>query len=418
MNIYLSLLRRNANYRNLWLARVVSNLGDWFNLLASAALVARLADSGTAVSFLFLVRFLPLFLMSPFAGVIADRFDRRKILIASDLLRAATVASFLLVDRPERLWLLYALTALQFVFSAVFFPAETALIPSVVTEDDLITANTLDSATWSTMLAIGAMLGGLAASYLGVNSAFLLDSSSFLLSAWFVGRLRLPPGAAAPQAVSPGVRAGLFAFVEGLRYLARQPALLVLTLVKASGALVWGAVNVVEVPLANKLFPLNGSGSLTLGLIYMATGIGTGFGPLFLRARLGDSQRAMLRAITIGFVLLAVGVFSLSLAPSLGGVLGATAVRGVGSGALWVFSTVLLQQLLPNRVRGRVFAFEFAAQTLTQSLGTLWAGYAYDALALNVQQVLAAAAALGAVVTLAWVLFTWRVRKHTIAAHQ
>ena len=86
MNVYLTLLRGNANYRNLWLARVVSNLGDWFNLLASAALIAQLTHAGTAVSFLFLMRFLPLFLMSPFAGVFADRFDRRKILIVTDLL--------------------------------------------------------------------------------------------------------------------------------------------------------------------------------------------------------------------------------------------------------------------------------------------------------------------------------------------
>ncbi len=77
--------------------------------------------------------------------LIADHFDRRKVLIATNLLRAATVAALVLVDRPDRIWLLYVLTALQFVFSAIFTPAETALIPSVVEEDDLITANALDS---------------------------------------------------------------------------------------------------------------------------------------------------------------------------------------------------------------------------------------------------------------------------------
>ena len=197
MNVYLSLLRRNANYRNLWLSRVVSNLGDWFNLVASAALIAHLTDAGTAISFLFLVRFLPLFLMSPFAGVIADRFDRRRILLVTDLLRAVTVASFLLVDRPERIWLLYVLTALQFVFSALFFPAQTALIPNVVEADDLVTANALDSLTWSTMLAFGALLGGLATAFLGVTAAFLLDALSFLISAWFVSQVRLPATATA-----------------------------------------------------------------------------------------------------------------------------------------------------------------------------------------------------------------------------
>ena len=200
---------------------MVSNLGDWFNLVASAARHRALTDAGTAISFLFLVRFLPLFLMSPFAGVIADRFDRRQILLVTDLLRAVTVASFLLVDRPERLWLLYVLTALQFVFSAVFYPAETALIPNVVDADDLVTANTLDSLTWSTMLAFGAMLGGLATAFLGVTVAFVLDALSFVVSAWFVSQVRLP----APRGRTQTARRvrGLPAILEGCATLAVGP---------------------------------------------------------------------------------------------------------------------------------------------------------------------------------------------------
>jgi len=414
VNTYLSLLQRNVAYRNLWFARVVSNLGDWFNLLASAALIARLTNSGAAISLLFLVRFLPVFLMSPFAGVIADHFDRRKILIATDLLRAATVASFLLVDRADRIWLLYALTALQFVFSAVFTPAQTALVPNVVEEDDLVTANALDSVTWSTMLAFGAMLGGLAAAYLGVTTAFLLDALSFLLSAWFVSRVRVPVTAATAARMAmarPSVRAGMLAFVEGLRFLAGERLILGVALAKAGGALIWGAVNVLEIPLATQVFPLGGNGSLTLGLIYATVGLGTGFGPLFLRARLGDSRANILWAITIGFVALTLGVFGLALAPSLPWVLVATGVRGVGTGALWVFSTVLLQQLLPDRIRGRVFASEFALLTLTQSVSTLWAGYAYDTLGQSLPQIFTAIGLVSATVAVGWGVFQGYARR-------
>jgi len=94
---YADLLRYNRSYRNLWLGSVVSQLGDWFNLIASAAIVAQLTDTGAAISFLFLARFLPLFLFSPLAGVLADRYDRRHIMIASDVLRAVTVLGFLIV---------------------------------------------------------------------------------------------------------------------------------------------------------------------------------------------------------------------------------------------------------------------------------------------------------------------------------
>ena len=413
MNVYVSLLQRNHNYRNLWFARVVSNLGDWFNLLASASLIARLTDSGAAVSLLFLVRFLPLFFMSPFAGVIADHFDRRKVLIATNLLRAATVGALVLVDRPERIWLLYVLTALQFVFSAIFTPAETALIPSVVDEDDLITANALDSLTWSTMLAFGAMLGGLAAAFFGVIVAFVLDALSFLVSAWFVSRVRVreKAGIGGTAADAHDVKSGMFAFVEGMRYLGGEPVILGIALAKAGGSLVWGGINVIEIPLAERVFPLMGNGALTLGILYACTGIGTGIGPLLMRRWLGDSKPAQMRAIQIGFGALALGILGLALAPSLPWVLAATVVRAVGSGGVWVFSTVLLQQLLPDHVRGRVFAFEFAALTFTQAIGTLWAGYATDQLGLSLQQVCLIAGIAGIGTWVLWLIFQTRVQK-------
>ena len=192
MNEYVVLLRGNHNYRNLWLAKLISFLGDWFNLLASAALITQLTGSGTAISGLFLARFLPLFLMSPVAGVVADRFSRRQIMIASDVLRALTVLCFLFIRSADQIWLLYVLTALQFSLSAFFVPAERALLPSVVEDDDLVTANALDGFTWSTMLAIGSLLGGLATAAFGKETAFVLDALTFLLSAWFVSRINIP----------------------------------------------------------------------------------------------------------------------------------------------------------------------------------------------------------------------------------
>lgn len=411
MELYLSLLRRNRNFRNLWFARVVSNLGDWFNLLASATLIATLSGAGTAISFLFLARFLPLFLMSPFAGVLADRFERRNLLVWTDVLRALTVLGFLFVDRPERIWLLYVLTALQFVFSAVFSPAEQAYIPAVVEQEDLVTANALDSFTWSTMLAIGALLGGLATAFLGVQTAFILDALSFLLSAWFVTRVAVRSRGRtqeAGQVTTP--RTALLEIFEGMRYLWAQPVLLAFALIKSGGSLVWGGVNVLEVPLAEQAFPLNGNGTLSLGLIYAAVGIGTGFGPLIVRRWLGDSWGGILKAVSIGYLAMTVGTLGLALAPSLGWVLGATTLRGIGTGAIWVFSAVLLQILIPDRLRGRVFAFEFAAFTLAQSFSTLWAGYAYDNLGWSLSQVLFSAALGSVVMTAAWIGFYLRVR--------
>lgn len=411
MNVYLSLLQRNRNFRNLWLARVVSNLGDWFNLLASAALIAHLSGAGTAISFLFLARFLPLFLMSPFAGLLADRYERRTLLIWTDILRSGIVLGFLLVDRPERIWLLYLLTVLQFMVSAVFTPAEQSYLPAVVDREDLVTANALDSFTWSTMLAIGALLGGVATALLGVQAAFLLDALTFLVSAWLLTRITVRSLAQASATEgNSAVRRAFLEIVEGMRYLAAQPVLLTFALIKAAGALVWGSVNVLEIPLAETVFPLGGSGTLSLGLIYAAVGVGTGFGPILLRARLGDSWGGLLKAVSIGFFAMTLGTLGVAVAPSLGWLLGATALRGIGTGALWVFSAVLLQLLIPDRLRGRVFAFEFAALTLTQSISTLWAGYAYDNLRWSLAETLFSAGVVSVLVTAAWMLFYLRVR--------
>lgn len=403
MQTYLVLLRENRNYRNLWLGAVISQLGDWFNLIASASLIADLTDAGTAISYLFLARFLPLFFFSPFAGVLADRFDRRLILVGTNLLRALTVLGFLLIDDPSQIWLFYLLTITQFALSAVFNPARTAVIANIVPREDLVTANALDSFTWSTMLAVGSLLGGVAASLFGIAVAFAIDALTFLLAAWFTARIQIPAVLAEDRAAVS--RGGWLDFLDGLDYLRGQPYILVLSLVKAGGSLVWGAINVLEVNYAEQIFPLGGGGETTLGIIYAITGLGTGFGPLLLRRWLGDASGRLRWAITVGFWVLALGILGLSAAPTLPWFGLATLIRTVGSGTIWVFSAALLQMVVPDRVRGRVFAFEFALLTLTQSLSIFWAGFAQDNLGWTIRAVTASSGVAGLAVGLLWTIF-------------
>jgi hypothetical protein len=256
------------------------------------------------------------------------------------------------------------------------------------------------------MLAVGSLLGGLVAAFLGNDTAFVIDAMTFLLAALFVSRVRIPEKLIDERAeVSRG---GWFDFVDGLRYLRGEPFILAISLVKGGGSLVWGAINVLEVNFAEQIFPLGGDGSTTLGIIYAITGIGTGFGPLLLRRWLGDESGRLRWAITIGFWVLAVGILGLSAAPTFGFFGLATLLRTVGSGTVWVFSAALLQMVVPDRFRGRVFAFEFALLTLTQSISIWWAGYAQDQLGWSVREVTAGAGALGLVVGLLWLIFHLR----------
>jgi len=412
MHEYLNLLRRNLNFRYLWWGNVVSLLGDWFNLIASAALITQLTTSGVAISYLFLVRHIPVFLFSPIAGVIADRYDRRNILIVTDLLRAVTVFSFLFIRSADQLWLLYLLTAIQFMLSALFNPARSAILANVVDQKDLVTANALDSFTWSTMLALGSFLGGVVASLFGNQTAFMMDALTFILSAWLVSRIVLPKR---ERAIGAG-QSNWLEFAEGLRYLWFVPVLLIISLVKAAGSFVWGAINVLEISYADHVYPLSSTalgqglslengGTATLGLIYVVSGLGTGLGPILIRRWLGDSTKRLMVGISIGFLFTAVGISMLGLVSNLSAFLGSTFARTVGTGTIWVFSSVLLQMLIPDKVRGRVFAFEFAILTLTQSLSIFGAGYFLDTLEWRLDQITLAFGSLGVVVFILWMLF-------------
>ena len=384
---YLDLVRRNANFRWLWCGQIISLLGDWFNLIASASLIAQLTQSGTAVGGLFVVRMLAPFLVSPLAGVIADRYNRKYILIASDVARAVVVACFLLVRDPSQVWLLYALTAVQLGLSGFFFPTRNAILPDLVSDQELGAANALSSATWSVMLALGAALGGVVSGAWGIYPAFAVDALSFLLSALFIARLNYH---AAPGASSSGktVAAALGEYLDGLHYLRGHADILVLTLHKAANSLlIAGGFQVLQVTIAEQVFTIGEGGGISLGLMFAAAGVGTGIGPILARRFTGDEQCRLRVAIAAGYVMSAVGLAIVAPLLNFGLLLLGMLLRAMGGGVVWVFSTQLLLQLAPNHVRGRVFATEFALFTLMSAAGAGAIGPAID-LSLSLSQIL------------------------------
>ncbi len=375
---YLELVRSNRDFRFLWLGQVVSLLGDWFNLIASASLITILTQSGLAVGGLFVVRMLAPFLISPVAGVVTDRYDRRRLLILTDLLRAVTVLGFLLVRRPQDVWLLYSLTAVQLAISGVFFPARNAILPDIVEERELGTANALSSATWSVMLAVGAALGGLVAGGWGIYPAFVIDSVTFLLSALLIARVAYrAEGILETQGAQ--IREAVRQYVDGLRYLWQYPAIAAFALSKAAmGLTVSGSFEVFQVAIAEGVFRIGEGGSLTLGLLYMTVGIGTGLGPIVARHFTGDRPEALRRSLPISFAIASLGLFTISPLISFPVVLLGTIGRAVGAGVNWVMSTQLLLITVPSKVRGRVFASEFAFFTLATATSAGGAGWLLD----------------------------------------
>ena len=143
MDPYRALLAENRNYRLLWFGQIVSQLGDWFNSVAIYALLLELTGTATSVALMIIVQFLPMAVIGPVAGVVVDRVNRRRLMIATDVLRGLAVLVLLMVRRPDQVWMVYLVMGTVVSLTAFFEPARTAVIPSVTTRSELLTANAL-----------------------------------------------------------------------------------------------------------------------------------------------------------------------------------------------------------------------------------------------------------------------------------
>ena len=398
---YFELIRRNPNFRYLWGGQVVSLLGDWFNLIASAILIAELTGSGFAVGVLFTIRMLAPFLIAPIAGIFADRYNRKHLLIITDIVRVFIVFGFLFVQDENDVWLLYTLTTLLFAVSGFFSPARSAILPDVTSARELGTANTLGAATWSVMLAVGAAIGGLTTGFFGSQTAFVIDGLTFFVSAALLLQIKLP----GPPSAAPGTPTR--AKFTALRYMRQHPDILFIAMHKAAIALLLSAgFQVVQVEIAKNYFVIGVGGAISLGLMYGMNGIGSGIGPILARRWTGDQDRLLRRSISLGYL---IGAFGLAItAPlfNLSTVLIGGFFRSIGGGIAWVFSTQLLLQSAPNQIRGRVFGIEFAFFTLMGSIGTAIVGAMLDQF--HVRTILWGMAGLPLIPAVLWWL--WQAR--------
>ena len=370
---YLALLRRNASFSRLWMAQAISFIGDWFNYIAAAALITRYAGaSGIAISALILARFLPPLLAAPVAGVLVDRMNRHRLMILSDVLRALTVICFFLVNESNWSWLPYLLIVAQSFWGAVFEPARSAFMPSVVSADDLVTANLLSSVTWSVMLSVGAILGGLVAGAFGTNVAFVVDSLSFLLSAGLILSIRPLYPVVDDNLPEKEKNKSEGSFWEGIQYIRAHPATAATMLIKLGGNV--GSFDAILVLFATTVFVVGENGTTSVGLLYAAFGLGAVVGPLVIDRFNDQSVRKMRRLISVGYALIALGWFLFGIAPILELAWVAVLIKAMGSSVYWTYSSVILQKTVEDRFLGRIFAFDQAGFQLATVISTIITG--------------------------------------------
>ncbi len=352
------LLLADARFRRLWIGQAISELGDGMTGLALVVVVSRLAGTMSAVALMTILTSLPQVLLGLHAGVLVDRWDRRRVMIACDLTRAALVAGLLLVQEPSRLAWVYGLAIAQAAASVFFEPARTAFIPALVAEPMLLAANGFSQSTRVVSTTAGAALAGLLLVLPhGSNRVFAIDALSFAISALTLASIRVRARAAASLGAEPDARHGLAAELsDGLRLLFRSRTLVGLLTTFTITLLGMGAVSVLFVPYM--LHDLHAS-TIAIGFVRAAQTLGMLLGGALLAGP--ASRLAPTRVLTLGIAGLAPCLALMGLAPHWLALLPLLALCGVCSSAIQAGNVTLLMHAVPDAARGRV---ESALDTL------------------------------------------------------
>ncbi|MGE5646235.1 MAG: MFS transporter [Acidobacteriota bacterium] len=354
---FFRLLRGNHNYRRTWLGQVVSETGDAFNNIAVFSLVVEATGSGLVVSGVMLARAIPAVVAGPIAGVVLDRFDRRRIMIASDLVRFFVALAFIWTVHDPRPWLLYLLSGLLMFASPFFTSGRQAILPAIASDQELHTANSVTQTTqWGT-LTVGTMLAGIVAAKFGYTWAFVLNAVSFLFSAAAIALMKAPAGtfrasheeAARAKTVRPWSE-----YREGLAYMRATPLIFGIAMISVGWATGGGAAQILFALFGEQVFHRGASG---IGTIWGFAGVGLLIGGAlghFIGRRAGF--RGYKHAVTISYVLHGATYVVFSLMSQYWLALLFICLSRVGMAVSSVLNYSQLLKHTQDEFRGRVFA--------------------------------------------------------------
>jgi Na+/melibiose symporter-like transporter len=387
------------DFRLLWLARAVTAAGDWLLMIALPVHVLALTGSTLATSAVFLAELLPALLLGSVAGVLVDRWDRRRTLIAVNCAHAALLLPLLLLDRPGRLWLALAVAVLQSFLARLAGPAAFALLPTLVRTADLPRTNALLGLADAMARLGGAPLGGLVYAAGGLSGVVLIDASSFLAAAALAAAIRVGTAAGpatadpvhaaadAPVEESPlaeavprtGLRA---AWVDGLRLVRGNRPVGAVLAGNAIGQLAQGLFLVLFVVFVER--SLHGGGT-EIGLLRGLQAIGAAGGG----ALLGVAARRVRPSAQFGYGLVVIGLLSAlqwnlpAASTWLGWYALTFALSGLPAVALSAGAMTIAQTEVPASHLGRVAGLFESTSAASMGLGVLLAGLLGDVLPLT-----------------------------------
>lgn len=398
-------LRVNRELRLLFVAQNLSFIGDWFTFVALAGLVQDITGSKFLVSLLLVAFSLPSFLASPIGGPVADKHDRRKVLIVVSILQAIAACGFLFIG-DSRVWIAFVAQSMIAALASFVRPALEAAIPNLARDpDELRQANALFGSSWGVMLAVGAGIGGIFSQVFGRQAAFIADIATFVVAAGLIALVNRPMQEARAANHSKKIRP-ISDMHEALHLAKSDPAIMSLLMSKMTFAVGAGVVSQLAVFAADSFNRGDAGRGIMLGL----RGLGSALGPL-LAARFVKND--------LSKVILVCGIAGLGFA---GGYLAAAAspffiiacvcicFAHLGGGAQWTLSTYGLQVRCPDEMRGRVLAGDFALITLSLGLSSLLAGVVSEYI--GARGTIAVFALLAVLASLIYLFATRTVRKN------
>src|SRR5436190_6676183 len=375
---YGELIRRHRNFRNLLAGQFISELGNWFNFIAGLGLVRLVSDaSPMAAGLFFVARLLPFALASPIAGTFVDRFSRRQVMIATDLLRTVIALSFLLVTDAHDLWIAYLATVLLHTFGAFFDGAKNAATPNLTGKEGLLAGTALMFSTRFLLMAVGSALGGWAAYFFGYQIAFIINAASFLVSAWTVW---LIPEEAVKEKEewkhddSPERESFWHELKEGFHYAVGNRfafTILIMNVIWATGG---GAINVVFERMGGVFYAGTESWNpdVAVAMLWTAAGFGLFLGMMIAhRTSIYLDRKGSVRAF-VGWALIIHGVLfaAAGFMPSLFLFAVLTFVSRAIVGVEYAVQETMFQRSLPDYIRGRISTLDRGAELTMFSLSS------------------------------------------------
>lgn len=364
-------LRGNRDLQLLFGGQVVSSFGDWLYVLALGILAYEITGSATVVAVLTFARLLPYAVLLPFSGILADRGNRKVLMISADLGRGACMFLLLLAGSEGTLWIAYPLVFFATVFSSLFKPAMSSVLPAIVGDEDrLVQANSIWAQMDSVSFVLGPALGGVLALFGAPELAFAINGATFLVSAATLVFVRIPPREA-PETREEQEEGWLSETLAGFRFLFRENegVLAALTIAFVGLTFTGGGIWTLILVLSDEAFGLGTEGSGFLNSVYGAGGVvgGLAAGYLASKVRLGPAVIWSIAAGAVVFVLL--GISPSGVLPFV-----ILFVVGVLDIVVDVNGTTIIQTGTPEELLGRVFGAFDGVLILAMLAGALVVG--------------------------------------------